>query len=76
MFYEKVERYHTKGEVWSEIKTFWTIQDSNPVISNINKLSERKAEKSMSTFDFSMLYTKIPHGILLYVLNDITDFAF
>ena len=23
-----------------------------------------------------MLYTKIPHGKLLYVLNEITDFAF
>ena len=30
----------------------------------------------MSTFDFSTLYTKIPHGKLLYVLNEITDFAF
>ena len=30
----------------------------------------------MSTFDFSTLYTKIPHDQLLYVLNEITDFAF
>ena len=30
----------------------------------------------MSTFDFSVLYTKIPHDKLLYVLNEITDFAF
>ena len=28
------------------------------------------------TFDFSMLYTKMPHEKLLYVLNEITDFAF
>ena len=30
----------------------------------------------MPTFDFSMLYTKIPHDKLLYVLNETTDFAF
>ena len=30
----------------------------------------------MSTFDFSTLYTKIPHGTLLYVLNEITVFTF
>ena len=30
----------------------------------------------MSTFDFSMLYTKVLRGKLLYVLNEITDFAF
>ena len=76
MFYEKVEGYHTKGEIWSGIKTFWTIQNSYPVISSLNKLNKRKAAKSMSTFDFSTHYTKIPHDKLLYVLNEITDFAF
>ena len=30
----------------------------------------------MSTFNFSTLYTKIPHDKLLYVLNEITDIAF
>ena len=30
----------------------------------------------MSTFDFSTLYTKIPHDKLLYVLDEITYFAF
>ena len=30
----------------------------------------------MSTFDFSTLYTKIPHDKLLCVLNKMTDFAF
>ena len=52
LFYEKVERYHTKGKVWSGIKTFWTIQNSHPLISSINKLNKNKAAKSMSTFDF------------------------
>ena len=74
MFYEKVGKYHTKGKVWSRIKTFWTIQNSYPVISSINKLNKRKAAKSMSAFDFST-HTKIPHGKLLYVLNELTDFA-
>ena len=65
LFYEKVKRYHTKGKVWLGIKTFWTIQNSYHVISSINKLHKRKAAKSMSTFDFSMLYTKILHDKLL-----------
>ena len=71
-----MERYHTKGEALSGIKTFWTIQNSYPVISSSNKLKKRKAIKSMSTFDFSTLYTKIPHGKLLYVLTEIPGFTF
>ena len=69
LFYEKVERYHIKGKVWSGIKTFWTIQKSYPVISSINKLNKRKAAKSRSTFSFSMLYTKIPHDKLTLLLK-------
>ena len=69
LFYEKVKRYHTKGKVWSGIKTFWTIHNSYPVISSIKKLNKCKAAKSMSTFDFSMLDTKIPHDKLLYVFK-------
>ena len=76
LIYETVERYCTKGKVWSRIKTFWTIQNNYPVISSINKLNKHKAAKSISTFDFSTLYMKIPHDKLLYVLNKITDFAF
>ena len=30
----------------------------------------------MSTFDFSTLYTKIPHEKLPFNLNEITDMAF
>ena len=63
LFYEKVKRFPTKGKVWSGIETFWTIQNSYPVISNISKLNKTKAAKSMSTFDFSTLYTKIPHDL-------------
>ena len=71
-----MERYHIKGKIWLGIKTFWTIQNSYSVISSINKLNKCNAAKGMPHFDFSTLYTKIPHDKLLYVLNEITDFAF
>ena len=32
--------------------------------------------KSISTFDFSTLYTKIPHDLLIQVLCEIIDFVF
>ena len=79
LFYEKVERCHTKGKVWSGVKTFWTIQNNFPVISSIKACqaaNKRNAAKSMPTFDFLTLYTKIPHDRLLHILNEITDFAF
>ena len=44
-FYEKEERYHTKWKKGSGIKTFWTIQNSYPVIFSIIKLNKLKAAK-------------------------------
>ena len=76
LFYSKVERYHLKGKVWSGIKKFWVILNNRPVINTIAKINKRNSAKSLSTFDFSTLYTKIPHNKLLEVLNNIIDFCF
>ena len=76
LFYKKVERYYTKSRIWSGLKQFWVIQNNKPVIEDINKISKRKAARTVSTFDFSTLYTKIPHNKLISVLNNIIDFAF
>ena len=35
-----------------------------------------KKAKEISTFDFSTLYTKLPHGDLIRVLHQMVDFAF
>ena len=76
LFYKKIERYHQKGKICSGINKFWVIQNSKPIIQSINNLNKRKVAKSLSTFDFSTLYTKIPHDKLINVLNEIIDFAF
>ena len=51
-------------------------ENNKPVIDDINKISKRKAARTVSTFDFSTLYTKIQHNKLICVLNNIIDFAF
>ena len=42
----------------------------------MNGLNKRKKATSVSTFDFSTLYTKLPHNKLLMVLNSLIDFCF
>ena len=73
---KKVERYHTKGKVWSGVTTIWTIENSYPVIFSFTKLNKRKATKIIWTFEFTALYARITHNKLLHVRNVITNFAF
>ena len=60
----------------SYIKNFWVVKNKDPVIEGLNYLSNKDKAKSIATYDFSTLYTKIPHNKLLSVLNEITDFCF
>ena len=76
MFYKQIENYERKSHFFTYVKRFWVIQNHEPVVKTLKKLSDRKKAKTISTYDFSTLYTKIPHSKLKYVLNEITDFCF
>ena len=76
LLYKSVEKYHSKSKTYSGINSFWVIQNNKPVIDTLNKLSNRKAAKSVSTYDFSTLYTNIPHDKLIKTLSSVIDFAF
>ena len=76
LFFHQIEAYHKKCQYFSGINSFWVIESNKPVIDCLKRLSTRKKAKSLSTFDFSTLYTKIPHDKLLLVLNELVDFCF
>ena len=46
------------------------------MITAIERLNKKARAKSISTFDFSTLYSKIPHDKLISVLDEIVDFCF
>ena len=76
LFYQQIESYNKKCRFFSGINTFWVIQNNAPVIKSIKRINKRKGAQSISTFDFSTLYTKIPHDQLEDVLFQLTDFCF
>ena len=76
LFYKQIESYNKKCEYFSGVKSFWVVQNNKPVIDAIHKLNHRNKASSIATFDFSTLYTKIPHDKLINVLNILTDFCF
>jgi hypothetical protein len=76
MFYRQIENYNGKKHFMSNYKNFWVVKNKNLVIEALNKLSDRNKAKTVATYDFSTLYTNIPHDKLKSVLNEITDFCF
>ena len=62
--------------MYKNYNRFWVIENSSPIIEKLTRINERKKAKDISTYDFSTLYTKLPHDDLIQNLNEIVDFAF
>ena len=76
MIFGQVESFHNKSKFYTGFNLFWVVQNSKPIIDMLDKINKKKAAKSISTFDFSTLYTKITHEDLINKLNEIIDLAF
>ena len=74
--HEQIYRYNQKASTFSGIKTFWVIKNSRPVLNALNRISNKKNAKTISSFDFSTLYTNIPHSKLFHELSAIIKFIF
>jgi len=76
LFQKQVDTYYKKSHFFSGIKSYWIVQDRGPVLEAIKKSLARRSAKCVSSFDFSTLYTKIPHDKLIDVLTKIVEFVF
>ena len=56
------------------VNKYWIIDSSQPIIDCIVRLNEKQALKSITTFDFTNLYTSLPHNDIMHSLSTmITD---
>ena len=44
------------------------VQNSLPIATKLNKTKTKKKAKSISSFDFTTLYTTIPHNLIIKVV--------
>ena len=76
LFFRQIQTHNDKCRFFTGVNMFWVVQNNKLVINAINGLNKRRKATSVSTFDFSTLYTKLPYNTLLMVLNSLIDFYF
>ena len=59
----------------SNYHRFWVLQSSDPIIDSLNETNKKMPAKSIATYDFSTLYTRLLHDKLVDELSSIIDFA-
>ena len=74
--FNQVRNFHKKSYFYKNYNRFWVIENTSPVIDKLTQINAKRGAKDVSTYDFSTLYTKLPHDDLIQNLNDVVDFAF
>ena len=73
MIFAHIESFHNKSLFYSNYKKFWVVQNSFPIVEKVDKINLKRNAKNISTFDFSTLYTTLPHDLLIQVLSYLTS---
>ena len=76
LIYKQVETYHANAKFFANYNKFWVLQNSDPVISILKRINCKKRAKSIATYDFSTLYTKLPHDKLITQLFKVIDLVY
>ena len=76
MFFSQIGTYNDKCRFFTGVTTFWEVQNNKPETDAMNGLNEQRKATSTSPFDFSTLYTKLPHNKRLMVFNSLIYFCF
>ena len=76
MIFNAVESFHNKSFFIQAVRNSGLRNNIFPIVTNLNKINVKKKAKSISTIDFSNLYTTIPHKVLLKVLSEVINFVF
>ena len=74
--FQQINNFNSKCLFYNNYNRFWVIQNSKTLINRLKELNKKCNAKNISTFDFSTLYTKLPHADLILVLNELIDLVF
>ena len=65
LIHRQTENFHRFSKFDANYNKFWVIQNTDPVLATLKKINGKNSAKRISCFDFSTLYTNIPHDKLL-----------
>ena len=76
LIFKKIQSFHEKSHFYFDSKKFWVVENSKSVSDMFDQTNTKQNAKPLSAFDFSTLYTILPHKNLLKVLFHLNDFGF
>ena len=75
LFHHK-RRYYRKAGFFTGLNNFWCVDKSSDITDTLTRINHKVNARSVASFDFSTLYTKIPHDKLIEILSQLIDSTF
>jgi len=76
LIFNQIENFHKNAKFLNNYNKFWVLQNSDPIIDTLKNINRKRRAKSIATYDFSTLYTKLPHNKLIFQLSKVIDLAY
>ena len=74
--FNHVKCFYRKSLFYICFKNFRIVENSFPIDSKLTKINIKKKVKSISTLDFTILHTTIPHNLRIKVLSEVINSVF
>jgi hypothetical protein len=55
------------------INAFWIINDNKPILDALKRINKGRQAKSITTYDFTTLYTTFEHGAIIEAMDNAID---
>ena len=59
--FSQISGFQQRSILHKNNNRFWVVKNSYRLIEKMNTINSKKKAREMSTFDFSTLYTELPH---------------
>lgn len=70
-------KYHCQTtQRYDGVNKYWIIDSSQPILDSLSDMNKTCTAKSITTYDFTSLYTALPHGEISSNLSDIISDVF
>ena len=69
-------RYCNTNTSRNGVNNMWILKNSTSLLSSLDQLDVRTAATSVQTFDFSTLYTSVPHDLSKSTISNLVHNAF
>ena len=72
----QIEKYSNMLTKCNGLNEYWVIKNSLSILERLRYLNNKRSGRNITTYDFTTLYTMLPHSEIVESMNSVIDLSF